>query len=46
MRGKTFRHLYDFGDAREHSVKIQGIAPADPHSSSPRLIEANGMRPP
>lgn len=23
MRGKTFRYLYDFGDAWEHSVKIQ-----------------------
>jgi hypothetical protein len=23
MRGKTFRYLYDFGDAWEHSVKIR-----------------------
>lgn len=46
MRGKTFRYLYDFGDAWEHSVKIQGIAPADPHGCYPSLIEATGMRPP
>lgn len=46
MRDKTFRYLYDFGDAWEHSIKIHGIAPADPHSSYPRLIEATGMRPP
>src|SRR3546814_12799014 len=46
MRGKTFHYLYDFGDGWEHSVKIQGIAPADPHGSYPRLLEATGMRPP
>jgi len=46
MRGKTFRYLYDFGDAWDHSVRIEGIAPADTSSSYPRLIEATGMRPP
>jgi len=46
MRGKTFRYLYDFGDAWEHSVKIQGIAPAAPQGSYPRLLAATGMRPP
>lgn len=46
MRGKTFRYLYDFGDAWEHTVKIQGIAPADLQGSYPRLLEATGMRPP
>lgn len=46
MRGKTFRYLYDFGDAWEHTIKIQGIAPAAPHGGYPRLIEATGMRPP
>lgn len=46
MRGKTFHYLYDFGDGWEHSVKIQGIAPADPQGSYPRLLEATGMRPP
>lgn len=46
MRGKTFRYLYDFGDAWEHTIKIQGIAPADLHGSYPRLLEATGMRPP
>jgi hypothetical protein len=40
MHGKTFRYLYDFGDAWEHSVRIEGIAPADTSSSYPRLIEA------
>src|SRR3546814_5605626 len=44
MRGKTFHYLYDFGDGWEHSVKIQGIAPADPQGSYPRLLEATGMR--
>jgi len=46
MRGKTFRYLYDFGDAWEHSVKIQRTAPAAPHGCYPCLIEATGMRPP
>jgi len=46
MRGKTFRYLYDFGDAWEHSVKIHGIAPAEPPGSYPRLLAATGMRPP
>src|SRR3546814_5633954 len=41
-----FHYLYDFGDGWEHSVKIQGIAPADPQGSYPRLLEATGMRPP
>jgi hypothetical protein len=46
MRGKTFRYLYDFGDAWEHTIKIQSIAPADLQGSYPRLLEATGMRPP
>lgn len=46
MRGKTFRYLYDFGDGWDHSVKIQGIAPADPGHTYPHLLEAAGMRPP
>jgi hypothetical protein len=37
---------YDFGDGWEHSVKIQGIAPADPQGSYPRVLEATGMRTP
>lgn len=44
MRGKTFQYLYDFGDGWEHSVKIQGIAPADPQGTYPRLLEATGIR--
>jgi hypothetical protein len=46
MRGKSFRYLYDFGDAWEHSVRIEGIVPADLQASYPRLIEATGTRPP
>lgn len=46
MRGKTFRYLYDFGDGWEHSVRIEGIVPADLQASYPRLLEATGMRPP
>jgi hypothetical protein len=46
MRGKTFKYLYDFGDAWEHTIKIQSIAPADRQGSYPRLLEATGMRPP
>jgi len=46
MWGKTFRYLYDFGDAWEHSVKIQGIAPADPNIGYPRLLDATVMQPP
>src|SRR3546814_18758809 len=46
MRGKTFHYLYDFGDGWEHRVKIQGIAPADPQGSYPRLLDATGLRPP
>ncbi|WP_082739395.1 plasmid pRiA4b ORF-3 family protein [Blastomonas sp. CCH5-A3] len=41
-----FHYLYDFGDGWEHSVKIEGIAPAEPHISYLRLLDANGMRPP
>lgn len=46
MRGKTFRYLYDFGDAWEHTVRIEGIVPADLQASYPRLLEATGTRPP
>lgn len=38
-RRKTFRYLYDFGDAWEHSVKIERVSPASPHpdiSAHPR----------
>ena len=45
-RRKTFRYLYDFGDAWEHSVKIERISPASPHLTYPLILDAVGMRPP
>ena len=45
-RRKTFRYLYDFGDAWEHSVKIERISPANPHLTYPLILDAVGMRPP
>lgn len=43
---KTFQYLYDFGDAWEHSVKIETAEPADPQLTYPRILEAIGERPP
>jgi hypothetical protein len=43
---KTFKYLYDFGDAWEHSVRIEKAVPADPRLTYPRILEAIGERPP
>ncbi|MFQ3898015.1 MULTISPECIES: plasmid pRiA4b ORF-3 family protein [Sphingomonadaceae] len=45
-RRKTFRYLYDFGDAWEHSVKIERVSAASPHLTYPLILDAVGMRPP
>jgi hypothetical protein len=45
-RRKTFRYLYDFGDAWEHSVKIERVGAASPHLTYPLILDAVGMRPP
>lgn len=41
---KTFQYLYDFGDAWEHSVKIEKVEPTDPQLTYPRILEAIGER--
>lgn len=43
---RPFQHLYDFGDAWEHSVKIEQAAPTDPQLTYPRILKAIGERPP
>ncbi len=43
---KTMRYLYDFGDAWEHTIKIERIGPADASATYPLLIEAIGRCPP
>ena len=43
---KTLKYLYDFGDAWEHTVKIERIADAVPGLSYPILIDATGRCPP
>lgn len=45
-RRKTFRYLYDFGDAWEHSVKIERVSAASSHLTYPLILNAVGMRPP
>jgi transposase len=45
-RRKTFRYLYHFGDAWEHSVKIERVGAASPHLTYPLILDAVGMRPP
>ena len=42
---KTLQYLYDFGDVRERSVKIEAAQPADPLLTYPRILEAIGERP-
>jgi hypothetical protein len=46
MGVKTLKYLYDFGDAWEHTVKIERIADALPGLSYPVLIDAKGRCPP
>jgi hypothetical protein len=43
---KTLTYLYDFGDAWEHTIKVEHIGPANPALSYPLLIEAAGRCPP
>ncbi|HUD93598.1 plasmid pRiA4b ORF-3 family protein [Sphingobium sp.] len=44
--GIAFQYLYDFGDAWEHSVKIERVSAASPHLTYPLILDAVGMRPP
>lgn len=39
-------YLYDFGDAWEHTVKMERFTEAEPGLAYPRLIEASGGCPP
>jgi len=43
---KTLKYLYDFGDGREHTVKIERIADALPGVSYSTLLDAKGRCPP
>lgn len=43
---KTLRYIYDFGDAWEHTVKIERLGDPEPGVAYPRLIEASGRCPP
>jgi hypothetical protein len=46
MGVKTLKYLYDFGDAWEHTVKIERITDALPGVSYPILLDAKGRCPP
>ena len=39
---KILGYLYDYGDGREHTIKVERLAPAEPDVDSPRLIGASG----
>jgi len=43
---KTIKYLYDFGDAWEHTVKVERITDAVPGLAYPLLIDAAGRCPP
>jgi Plasmid pRiA4b ORF-3-like protein len=43
---RSFLYMYDFGDAWEHSVKIEAITPSHPQLSYPRIVKASGCCPP
>lgn len=43
---KTFRYLYDFGDAWDHRVKVEKILPADPTLRSPFCLDGANACPP
>jgi hypothetical protein len=43
---KTLRYLYDFGDGRKHTIKIERLTDPEPNVAYPRLIEAVGRCPP
>jgi len=45
-RVRTFLYRYDFGDAWEHDVVVERVAPADPEVFYPYCIEAAGACPP
>ncbi len=34
---KILGYLYDYGDGREHTIKVERFAPAEPDVDSPRL---------
>jgi hypothetical protein len=42
----TFRYDYVYGEDWGHSVALEGIAPAAPDASYPRLVSAEGRCPP
>ena len=43
---KTLRHIYDFGDGWEHTIKIEQLTDPEPGALYPRLIAATGRCPP
>ncbi len=45
-RAKTFRYVYDFGDNWVHTITVEARGKADPGSTYPRLVTANGACPP
>jgi hypothetical protein len=44
--GATFDYDYVFGDDWQHTLTIEGIAPAEPNVTYPRLVAAEGRCPP
>jgi hypothetical protein len=44
--GTTFDYDYVFGDDWQHTLTIEGIAPAEPGVGYPRLVAAEGRCPP
>ncbi len=43
---RTWEYVYDFGDGWEHTIRIQGVNPADPDTLYPVLLDAVGRCPP
>lgn len=43
---RTFRYLYDFGDAWEHRIKVEKTLPADPGLKSPLCVDGANACPP
>jgi Plasmid pRiA4b ORF-3-like protein len=43
---KTFKYLYDFGDAWYHTIKVEKFFDEQPHVELPLLLECAGHCPP
>jgi hypothetical protein len=44
--GRTFEHLFDFGDTWWHEVTVESMEPAEGKGGYPRILDSRGVAPP